>query len=276
MVRQTGKPNFWGACIPVTSQLNVDKWEELLKGYWDQLLELLRFGFPLDFNRTCTLHNEQGNHTSATQFPLDVDAYIEEECGYGTLLGPFKENPIVDCHTSPFMTRNKPNSDRRRVIIDLSWPIGASVNAGIDKDTYLNSPFALTFPTVDDIASQLKRLGRGALLYKIDVSRAFHHMRIDPGDFDLLGLHGRDTYIDTCLPFGTRHGSQIFQRLSDAVHYGMRQKGFCVIDYIDDYVGMGIPDAAHASFNALFQLMGDLGLTISDKKVVPLVFKLCV
>ena len=156
----------------MTSQLNVDRWEELLKGYWDQqLLQLLRFGFPLDFNRSCTLHNEQGNHTSATQFPLDMDAYIEEEFGYGALLDPFKENPIENCHTSPFMTRNKSNSDRRRVIIDLSWPIGGSVNAGIDKDTYLNSPFALTFPTVDDITSQLKCLGRGALLYKTDVSR---------------------------------------------------------------------------------------------------------
>ena len=56
----------------------------------------------------------------------------------------------------------------------------------------------------------------------------------------------------------------------------MRQKGFCIIDYIDDYVGMGVPDVAHASFNVLFQLMGDLGLTISDKKLVPPIIKLCV
>ena len=83
VIRHTGKPNFLGARIPVTSQLNVDKWEELLQGYWDQqLLQLLRFGFPLDFNRSCPLQNEEGNHTSAIQFPLDVDAYIEEECRY--------------------------------------------------------------------------------------------------------------------------------------------------------------------------------------------------
>ena len=113
------------------------------------------------------------------------------------------------------MAKNKPNSDRRRVIIDLSWPLGASVNAGIDKDTYLGSSFALTFPTVDVITEELKRLGRGALLYKIDVSRAFCHVRIDPGDYDLLGLHWCDR--DTCLPFETWHGSQIFQCLSDAV-----------------------------------------------------------
>ena len=270
MVKNTQKPNFMQARIPVTSQLNVEVWQELLKDYWDQqLLQLLRFGFPLDFNRNSQLQCEGGNHSSAIQYPKDVEAYIQEETKYGAILGPFKENPIESSHTSPFMTRNKPNSDRRRVIIDLSWPLGASVNAGIDKDTYLGTPFALTFPTVDVITTELKRLGRGAHLYKIDVSRAFRHVRIDPGDYDLLGLHWRDAYIDTCLPFGTRHGSQIFQRLSDAVRHIMRQRGFCVIDYIDDYVGMGVPGVARASFASLFSLMKELGLTISDSKLVP-------
>ena len=46
----------------------------------------------------------------------------------------------------------------------------------------------------------------------------------------------------------------------------MRQRGFCVIDYIDDYIGMGIPGIVHASFVSLFNLMNDLGLTISDSK----------
>ena len=227
IVKNTKKPNFMQARIPVTSQLNVEVWQELLKDYWDQqLLQLLRFGFPLDFNRNSQLHCEGGNHSSAIQYPKDVEAYIQEETSYGGILGPFKENPIESSHTSPFMTRNKPNSDRPRVIIDLSWPLGASVNAGIDKDTYLGTPLALTFPTVDVITTELKRLGRGAHLYKIDVSRAFRHVRIDPGDYDLLGLHWRDAYVDTYLPFGTRHGSQIFQRLRDAVRHIMHQRGF--------------------------------------------------
>ena len=43
------------------------------------------------------------------------------------------------------MTRNKPNSDRCRVIIDLSWPVGASINAGIPDfaHTSLNALFQL-------------------------------------------------------------------------------------------------------------------------------------
>ena len=51
-----------------------------------------------------------------------------------------KKKTIEGGHSSPFMTRAKPNSDRRRVIIDLSWPLGASVNAGIDKNAYLDAP----------------------------------------------------------------------------------------------------------------------------------------
>ena len=134
------------------------------------------------------------------------------------------------------MTREKSNSDRRRVIIDLSWPSGVSVNAGIDKDLYLDSKFCLTFPIVDDITTELKKLGCGALLYKVDVSRAVHHVKVDPG-----GLEWQGHYVDTCVPFGTRHGSQIFQRLSDGIRYVMRRKGYDIIDYIDDYVGVGVP-----------------------------------
>ena len=138
------------------------------------------------------------------------------------------------------MTQSKPNSDRRRVIVGLSCPQGASVNAGIDKLTYLNSEFDLTFPTVDDITTELKRLGRGALLYKVDVSSAFRHVKVDPRDYDLLGLAWKGHYVDFCVLFGTSHGSQIFQRLSDAVRFIMHQKGFKMIDYIDDYIGVGV------------------------------------
>ena len=41
-----------------------------------------------------------------------------------------------------------------------------------------------------------------------------------------------------------------------------------MVDYIDDYVGMGVPSVAWASYNALIELMGELGLTISEKKLV--------
>ena len=48
----------------------------------------------------------------------------------------------------------------------------------------------------------------------------------------------------------------------------MHQKGFTIIDYIDDYVGIGIPCVTYASFHTLLDLMMQLGLTVSDKKLV--------
>ena len=46
-------------------------------------------------------------------------------------VGPFDQHPCDNGHISPFMTRDKPGSDNRRVIIHLSWPLGGSVNSGI-------------------------------------------------------------------------------------------------------------------------------------------------
>ena len=68
------------------------------------------------------------------KFPNDVKAYLEEEERYGAILGPFKVPPISNIHFSPFMTKEKPNASHRRVIIELSWPKGASVNSGVDKN----------------------------------------------------------------------------------------------------------------------------------------------
>ena len=82
------------ARIPVSSQLNVIVWKNALNNYWDQqLLQLIEFGFPLDFNRNCVLNHEEGNHSSATEFPSDVDAYLQEECSFNAILGPFESNP---------------------------------------------------------------------------------------------------------------------------------------------------------------------------------------
>ena len=152
IVKSTGRSNFLQACVPVNSQLKIEAWEQELTEYWyQQLLELIKFGFPLDLNRDCHLDCKfSGNHSSANGFPQDIEAYITEELSHGAILGPFEHNPIENGHTSPFMTRHKPNSERQRVIVDLSWPQGVSVNTGFDKMLYLESEFYLTFSTVDD------------------------------------------------------------------------------------------------------------------------------
>ena len=146
---------------------------------------------------------------------------------HNVILGPFHTPPISDLHVSPFMTRKKAGAPHCRVIIDLSFPAGESVNAGVDSEQYLGSKFLLTLPTIDldTITNKLDKLGKGALLYKSDISRAFRHVKIDPADYKYLGLHFENYFLDSCLPFGFRHGSAISQYLSDTARYIMNLKG---------------------------------------------------
>ena len=143
------------------------------------------------------------------------------------------------------------------------------MNSDIDKTCYLGTDFTLVLPTVDHITDRLKMLGRRAHNYKIDISRAFRHIKVDPMDYNLLGLQWRHVYVNTCVPFGSRHSSQIFQLVSDVVRHMMRRMGHSVINYVNDYVGFGVPSDAKCSYDHLYDLLECLGLTISKKKLVP-------
>ena len=185
------------------------------------------------------------------------------------MLGPLRDPPIDSLHISPFMTRDKSSSDNRRVIIDLSWPKGQSVNSGVDSDRYLDVDFVLTYPSIDNITDEVLKLGKGCQIFKVDINRAFHQVPIDPGDLDLLGLHWEDYFINRSLPFGFKHGSAIFQCISDSVCLIMTSKGHKIWNYIDDFLCVSLPSKINHSYGRLQSFLGELGLTVSNKKLVP-------
>ena len=235
--------------------------------YFDQqLVDLIEYGFPLDFDRNHQLGHTKDNHTSAIDNPSHIEAYIREELSFGAMLGPFHDQPFP-IHISPFMTRDKSSSDRKRVIMDLSWPKDEAVNDEVNKYNYLGTQFQLHYPSVDDIVHKLNTLGPAAKIFNVDISRAFRHIHIDPGDIDLLGLHHNNSYyIDLSLPFGFRLGSFFFQKLSDAVCYIMNKNGHDVLlNYIDDLIYCGLPSSIHQAYEFLISLLQDFGLDISAK-----------
>ena len=143
LIHESKVPNFLNCRIPMKTQWNPDKWCSYLSHYWDQQLpDLIQYGFPLDFNRDSKLISADINHTSAIEHEQHIDQYIDEELKYGDLYGPFQHTPIP-VHVSPLMTRAKQNSDKRRTVVDLSWPKNASVNGAVQKK-YL---FGITFHT---------------------------------------------------------------------------------------------------------------------------------
>ena len=81
----------------------------------------------------------------------------------------------------------------------------------MDKNSYMGSEFNLLSLTIDHLMQELTKIGKGAHFFKIGISRAFRHLTIDPMDYHLLGLRLDATYIVMCVPFGSRHRSQIIQ-----------------------------------------------------------------
>ena len=125
------------------------------------------------------------NQSSATNFPQHVDKFIRTELEHQAIMGPFEHSPFSPWYrTNPLMTRPKRDSQDRRVILDLSYPEGASVNAQIPCQSLLNATFKLRLPTPKQLADRIMTLRPGCHLFKIDLSRAYRQLR----SMDELGL----------------------------------------------------------------------------------------
>ena len=112
-VKQDGHPNFLGSQYCVPTSLNVNAWEKHLQGYWDhQIIHFLRYGFPLDVDKNISLAHQVGNHPSANQYRDHVESYIKEEQSFGAIIGPFDNPPYDSFHCSPFLTREKVDSNK--------------------------------------------------------------------------------------------------------------------------------------------------------------------
>ena len=72
-------------------------------------------------------------------------------------------------------------------------------------------------------------------LIKVDVSRAFQNVPIDPRDAIKCGFQQEGSYfIDKCLVFGAVNSTFIFQRISDAIRHILAEEDILVWNYIDD------------------------------------------
>ncbi|KAI8486041.1 hypothetical protein Bbelb_361410 [Branchiostoma belcheri] len=139
----TGLPNFLGARIPVTSSLNIPAWRAALDTYPDsRLVDFLEFGFPINIQPDLysqPLNLSFSNHRSALDHPDHVDEFFTTELSHDAISGPYPAKPFPFTVTPvPLQTVEKRGSARRRVVVDLSFPPGRSVNDAIPSDYYLD------------------------------------------------------------------------------------------------------------------------------------------
>ena len=188
----------------------------------------------------------------------------------GAIVGPTSDICSEVYHCSPLLSQPKDN-DKRRIILNLSHPYGNSVNENVPRDKFDGHKFTLKFPSVDDIVGKIISLkDQDPVLYKIDVARAFINIRVDPVDAVKLGIHWQGEYVlDLRVAFGWAHGSATFQRLSDTIVYIMNWKGYDLVAYIDDYIGIAPAKDAQSQFEFLSSLLSMLGLPMNPDQRIP-------
>lgn len=272
-VKRYDLPNFAGAQIPVPSGIKVENWVNLLHHYHDnEICHFLQFGWPLGFYSEMIPESVNKNHPSALAHSTHIDEFIRTELNFQALAGPIDATPFTPWfRISPLMTRPKKGSSQRRVIVDLSYPDGSAVNSGINIQEYLGRDISYSLPTVTDLISKLQVDGKGALVWKADLARAYHQLRADPLDAPLLGIkHNDKIYLDRCPPFGCRSSSAACQRMANALVYILASNSHHCLAYLDDFAGCNSDiSRATAGFNAFITLADHLGLQLSNKKCMP-------
>ena len=142
---------------------------------------------------------------------------IENEHSLGRLLGPFPEAsslPPLQVNRIGVVPKGN-NTGRWRLITDLSFPQGSSVNDRIDP-----SLCSLCYTTVDEIAAKVALLGRDTLPAKIDIESPYHLLPVRPQDRPLWAIRwDGHFYVDTVLPFELRSAAKIFNAITDALNW---------------------------------------------------------
>ena len=116
--------------------------------------------------------------------PQVVTDYITRELSLGRLLGPFSCQMQHQLHVNRVGIIPKGrNTGKWRLITDLSYPNGRSVNDNNDP-TFCS----LIYMTIDDVADILLKMGRGAQLDKIDIVSAYCLILVHPEDCSLQAI----------------------------------------------------------------------------------------
>ena len=139
-------------------------------------------GFKVGFSGQLTSANQ--NMYSACSHPGIVDDYLLNELKRGSIAWPFNALPNPSLHINRFGLIPKSEPNQWRMIIDLSFPAGTSVN-GFIPDVEVSVKYA----SVDDAIGFVIKCGLGALMAKFDIKSAYYILPIHPSQRFLFGMH---------------------------------------------------------------------------------------
>ncbi|MEG7522284.1 MAG: hypothetical protein M3H12_04180, partial [Chromatiales bacterium] len=221
-------------------------------------------GFKINYFGTPTLCSTH-NHPSASVHRDVVEKKLKKELSLGRIAGPFSSPPFPNYQSSPLGVVAKKEPNAFRIIHDLSYPQGTSINECIPKEFT-----TVTYENLDHVISLLSQFGRGALIGKTDIEDAFRIIPIHPSCYHLFGFTWASSFFyDRCLPMGCAESCRIFERLSCALQWVLQTRGAIAVSHIlDDFIFMGPPDSTRClqDLNRFLDLARELSIPIKHEK----------
>ena len=148
-----------------------DMLADYLLHYDEQESTILLNGFINRFSLHCDgLHHfrTSGNHRSALQAQSLVDDKLLKEISIGRIAGPFTKPPFTDFHSSPLGLIPKHDQGKFRLIHDLSFPRGDSINFHTSKQFT-----SVQYETLDHVVDLVQDCGQDCFIAKADIKDAF-------------------------------------------------------------------------------------------------------
>jgi hypothetical protein len=157
----------------VVSYLHRDVWAHKLsfhpdKTFADEIINYIDYGTPLLYEGP-VLDQEFPNWKSCDVLRQEVKSSLLYDVSRRWKVGPFPAHPFECFVSSPMGAFSKLSNNRikTRVIHDLSWPPGRSVNFFIPAE-----PCSVHYVSILDAVKLVKQCGRGCLMGKLDLQNA--------------------------------------------------------------------------------------------------------
>ena len=225
----------------------------------------LKCGFDLGLGPG-SLHSACRNCSSSYEQPSIIRDYLAVEIRNGTMAGPFSQPPLPDLHINRFGVIPKSTPGKFRLITDLSFPPGHSVNDLIPEEAA-----TVSYTGIPEAIHSILALGRGALLAKFDIQRAYRLLPVLPSQRRALGMRWEGSFfVDMALPFGLRSAPLIFSRFADVLRAILKTAGGgdYLQNYLDDFLVMGPPNSptCQLQLDACLATCKRLGVPIAAEK----------
>ena len=265
----------------------IDTWDECLKEYKYRkfILDGITKGFSIGINKE-NIVDERFITTDPCYIDLNyheteaILQWLHKGVDKGYIAGPYSKDHEFPwtLHCAPIFVVPKPGFRKFRPIVHLSWK-------QFDHMFSINELLCEHMKTVQyvsflEVVNLVNNAGKDAYIFLIDAQDAYYRVPISPEDFRYNGLEwGGKKWVFLSLQMGLSSSPKIYTEFADAVEWicvnKNRDLSFLnniqmLRHYIDDFFGCRPRyEEAITLYNALFNLMKDLGIPTREDKCTP-------